>query len=261
VSDHDVVVVGAGPGGCAAALGLARAGLRVALLDRDRFPRDKVCGDAITPLGVKLLAQLGLLDDIRAIADAETRGIRVAIGRAPANELSTPLLVVRRTVLDAALVDAVRPLVDVVEQVAVTELVLAGDAVCGVIARDAQGKSVTLRASVVIGADGATSTVARLAGAQTNLREHRLLASRAYFSGVRLDDDEPEFHFLPELGGGYLWIFPAGPDRYNVGLGATTEHLTHAARTPKAWRASPRSGAARFRAAGSSKRCPARATC
>jgi 2-polyprenyl-6-methoxyphenol hydroxylase-like FAD-dependent oxidoreductase len=59
--DHDVIIVGAGPAGTAMALFAAREGLRVLLLDRCRFPRDKICGDAVLPMGVAVLRELCLL--------------------------------------------------------------------------------------------------------------------------------------------------------------------------------------------------------
>src|ERR1700754_4960142 len=62
----DVCIVGAGPAGSAAAYLLARQGRSVALVDRATFPRDKTCGDGITPRGARVLARIGALDDVRA---------------------------------------------------------------------------------------------------------------------------------------------------------------------------------------------------
>ena len=70
--DTDVLVVGAGPAGAIAALVLARAGARVHLLDRSRFPRDKLCGDTLNPGSLSILDRLGISAPIRARAEAVT---------------------------------------------------------------------------------------------------------------------------------------------------------------------------------------------
>jgi geranylgeranyl reductase family protein len=230
--DYDVIVVGAGPAGVSTALVAARAGLRVLLLDRRRFPRPKVCGDAITPLGLKMLGELGLLETVRRVADEELPRIQLGFGeRGGTSTLDTPVLVVRRYILDATLVDFVRPIVDVREGSAVTTLRWRDGAVCGVTGETDRGTAFTVSANVVVGADGASSIIARLTGCRESKADRMNVAIRAYYRDVVMTSRAPEFHFLPELGGGYLWIFPAGGNRFNVGIGATDDTL-HALGTP-----------------------------
>jgi len=234
--DYDVIVVGAGPGGFATALVAARSGLRVLVLDRKRFPRDKICGDAITPLGMTMLAQLGVLETVRAIADAQVPRIQIhPAGSSAKNTITTSVLVVRRRVLDATLLNVVRPLVDVREGHAVDRLQWCNSRVCGVAGKIDQGGRFDATARVVIGADGASSIIARLAGCRDGGHDDLLVATRAYRWGDATTEHALEFHFLPDLAGGYLWIFPVGGGCYNVGLGGPAERFRTGRRSLQAW--------------------------
>ena len=234
--EHDVIVVGGGPGGAAAALGAARRGLRVLVLDRHRFPRDKVCGDALTPFAVNVLAELGLIERVRRVAE-ELSSVAFGFGADVRRvALSTPMLVVPRRRLDAVLLDAVRPLAEVRESWQVDGLLRSANGVCGVTGRTAAGDRFEARARLVVGADGASSVVARLTASRSAQDARCLLATRAYYRGVTLDERALEFHFLPELDGGYVWIFPAGRDRYSVGLALDAARLHTSGRSLGAWR-------------------------
>ncbi|HEY2747511.1 MAG TPA: geranylgeranyl reductase family protein [Polyangia bacterium] len=235
--EHDVIVVGGGPAGATAALVAARKGLRVVLFDRARFPRDKVCGDAITPLGVAMLRELRLLDDVRAIADETLDHIAIAVGgEARTSRLETPLLVVNRRALDALLITRAGAFADVRQGWHVDDIVREGDAIAGVTGTTPDGRRFCARARVVIGADGATSIVARRAAVADPVGPAPLVATRAYFRGVALDRRAAEFHFVPALAGGYLWIFPAGADRCNVGLCARPDVMASSGRGLRQWR-------------------------
>jgi len=221
----DVIVVGAGPGGFAAALSAARQGMRVLVLDRATFPRDKVCGDAITPLGMTMLAQLGVLDVVRGVADCQVPRIEVTTVTAAPRTIETPVLVVRRRVLDSTLLDVVRPLVEVREQHAVDRILSSDGRICGVAGTTERGTRFEARADVVIGADGASSIVARLTNCRVERTSDLLIARRGYYRGVEQTSQALEFHFLPGLCGGYLWIFPLGSGRHNIGLGGTADQI------------------------------------
>ncbi|HEY7512378.1 MAG TPA: NAD(P)/FAD-dependent oxidoreductase [Vicinamibacteria bacterium] len=235
-AEHDMIVVGGGPGGAAAALGAARRGLRVLVLDRHRFPRDKVCGDALTPFGVNVLAELGLIAPVRRVAE-ELSSVAFGFGAGARHvALSTPMLVVPRRRLDALLLDAVRPLATVREGWQVDGLLRSAAGVCGVTGRTETGERFEARARVVVGADGASSVVARLTASRGAHDARRLLATRAYYRGVTLDERALEFHFLPELDGGYVWIFPSGGDCYSVGLALDADRLRAGGRSLGAWR-------------------------
>src|SRR5713226_9123716 len=161
----DAVVVGAGPGGSIAALVLARAGARVALVDKAAFPRDKACGDLVGPRGVGLLAELGVsVPDAGQGADLLVVGPSGHRSRLPAFRGRTYPghgVVIPRVVLDDALrtaalqagAEPIRARVSGVDRA-------PGGPLRALITSDGQ----RLAADAFIGADGALSPVARLAG-------------------------------------------------------------------------------------------------
>jgi len=142
-----------------------------------------------------------------------------AAGGSASRTISTPVLVVRRRVLDATLFELVRPRVEVREGHAVDRLLRCGDRVCFLAGKTDLGDQFGANSGVVVGADGASSIVARLSSCREARTDDLLIATRAYYRGVATTEPALQFHFLPELGGGYLWIFPLGGDRYNVGMG------------------------------------------
>lgn len=163
----DVIVVGARCAGSPLAMLLARAGLRVCLLDRARFPSETPSTHGIQPTGVEVLGKLGVRDRVADVAAAidrasmafnevrfEVDGITRLVG--------APMLNVRRVTLDTILVDAAAAAgADVRTATAVTGLVVEDGRVAGVRTRSGE-----LRAPLVVGADGVRSTVARLVGAR-----------------------------------------------------------------------------------------------
>jgi flavin-dependent dehydrogenase len=172
----DVLIVGAGPAGIAAALPLHRAGLEVAVVDRARFPRNKPCAEYLSPGTLAELAHLGLLPAVDLAGGLPLDGTRVfgplgsrltgrfaLAGHQPIRDTGLSL---RRTRLDAALLEAARQEgVTIREGTAVQDLVYRDGAVGGAVLADDDGRSV-LRARLVIGADGLRSVVARCLGGQ-----------------------------------------------------------------------------------------------
>ena len=163
----DVVIVGARAAGAPLAAELARAGVRVCVVDQAKFPSDTASTHVVQPSGVKLLRELGVVDDLLAVApplERITMSLDDVTIRADAVSalVGAPGLCVRRITLDQVLVNAaVAAGADVRTRTAVTGLLSDdGDRVCGV--RTSHGD---IRARVVVGADGVSSTVARLVGA------------------------------------------------------------------------------------------------
>jgi geranylgeranyl reductase family protein len=210
----DVVVVGSGPAGSAAALGALRAWpkARVALLDRAEFPRDKSCGDGVAPHVLDVLARLGVrgvLDDWPGV-----RKLRLGFVDGPelAGTMRRPAFVVPRAVLDArlravALDRGAQPITHRVRRVEVESgrVVLDG----------------ALEAAVVIGADGAHSAVRSCLGpAAGGGGGPKAIALRGYAPVGDLPPDEQLIAF-GRAGGvpAYAWSFPIGDGRVNVGYG------------------------------------------
>ncbi len=167
-SSFDVIIVGGGPAGAATAAWLAEAGWSVALLDRARFPRDKACGEFLTPQAAHLLRQLGVWETLR---EQGMREVRATLLVAPDGRQveHAPLeggpagYALRRTVLDSLLLQHARDKGVIVEEgFAVRELCRNDDgSVTGVTGKNSGGESRTLKARLVVGADGAHSLVAR----------------------------------------------------------------------------------------------------
>jgi menaquinone-9 beta-reductase len=165
---NEVVVIGGGPAGAATALRLAQDGVGVLLLDRARFPRDKACGEFLTPQACRLMADLGVWEDVVA---AGARPVAATTLIAPNGETLRHTSsdgkpagwTIRRVALDAVLLQAVkRAGVPVREGFAVRTILRdESGTTWGVSGTDANGEPQTLPARIVIGADGSHSLVAR----------------------------------------------------------------------------------------------------
>jgi len=229
----DVIVVGAGPAGSTTAFYLAQAGLDVLLLEKSRFPREKVCGDGLTPRGVRALVAMGI-----SVGEEDgwvrNKGLRV-IGAGQRMELPWPELssypgygLVRpRTDLDQMLARrAEQAGARLLEGVTVTGPVRDDRTgrITGVTAKAADGAGErTYRARVVVAADGNSSRLSVSMGLRKRDDRPLGVAVRTYYRSPRHDDDYLESwldlwdgdRLLP----GYGWIFGMGDGTSNVGLG------------------------------------------
>lgn len=227
----DLVVVGAGPAGSAAALAALRLDpeARVLLLDRADFPRDKACGDGVAPHAIDVLDDLGLpglVDDHRPVSRLHLGAVR---GPSVTGDMRRPARVVPRAVLDARIRSGalaagavpdrrtVRGLLAPQRDAAVLDLVDVprGRALPG----SPTGSSGSVRAKVVVAADGAQSAVRRSLGLPRNRPGHLALALRGY-APVRDDlGHEQRIVFADRDWPAYAWSFPVGDGRANVGYG------------------------------------------
>jgi geranylgeranyl reductase family protein len=215
---RDVLIVGGGPAGSALACLLRRRGHDVLLLDGARFPRDKICGEGISPEAWRLLDLMGASERIHALHPHPLRGMQLTApdGTTFCGEYrgrARPGFALRRLTLDAALIESARAAgTDVREGTRVTGLVGRSGAVGGVLADDGTGSREFL-GRVVVGADGRHSVVARRLGL---LREHphlRRFAVRGYWEGMDGLSEKGEMHVGP---GGYCGIAPLSSTLANV---------------------------------------------
>ncbi|MFC1746962.1 NAD(P)/FAD-dependent oxidoreductase [Candidatus Neomarinimicrobiota bacterium] len=226
----DVIIVGGGPAGAAATLYARRLGMQTLLVDKAAFPRDKVCGDALSGKSVEILRDLDLLEKTAQLPGAAIRRI---IFTSPAHtELEIDLTksslnqipegyVIRRRVFDAFLFEEARNAADeCLEEFTVKDLVREDGYVSGV--RGILGNSseeLTFRSRIVLGADGFNSIVARKTGLYRHESRHMIVALRQYFENVQGLTDQIELHFIDEVIPGYFWIFPLENGYANVGIG------------------------------------------
>ena len=230
--EADVIVVGAGPSGSTTAYYLAQAGLDVLLLEKSRFPREKVCGDGLTPRGVKALVAMGI-----SVSEQDgwvrNKGLRV-IGAGQRMELLWPELssypdygLVRpRTDLDQMLARRAQQAgARLHEGVTVTGPVLDDRTgrITGVTAKSTDDGERAYAARVIVAADGNSSRLSVSMGLRKRDDRPLGVAVRTYYRSPRHDDDYLESwldlwdgdRLLP----GYGWIFGMGDGTSNVGLG------------------------------------------
>jgi geranylgeranyl reductase family protein len=217
VSVRDVLVVGGGPAGVASAIFLRQRGHDVLLIDEARFPRDKVCGEGISPEAWRLFDAMGASPAVRALGPWALRGMTVVSpdGTAFTGDYGDARegLAVRRQALDQALLGVARHAgIDVREGVRACGVLEQDGRVTGIRA-DEGGAQEDLHARLVVAADGRRSLVARRLG---HLREHgrlRKFSVRGHFAGMQGLGDHGEMHVG---GGGYCGVAPLGPIEANV---------------------------------------------
>jgi menaquinone-9 beta-reductase len=237
-TDLDVLVVGAGPAGVAAALTAHERGLHVACLDRATFPRDKTCGDGLTASALRLLEALGVgvpaIASTQPVTTVALRGPNGRISELPLPRDGHHAVVTTRLDLDAALVRRAREAgVDVHEGRTVMALEMTRDRVV-VEHADGDGTTIATSAQYVIAGDGHYSTVRRLVAPEPDRDLGSWHAFRQYFRGV--DDDRLWVLFEPDLLPGYAWVFPLPGARANVGFGVLRDPHTSGKQLAGLWR-------------------------
>jgi 2-polyprenyl-6-methoxyphenol hydroxylase-like FAD-dependent oxidoreductase len=214
---YDVIVVGARCSGSPTAMLLARAGHRVLVVDRARFPSDTISTHLIHPPGVGALCRWGLLDRVTVTGCPPIHtysfdfGPVTIIGR-PGTEDSPVAYCPRRTVLDKVLVDAAAAAgAEIREGFTVSDLVVADDRVIGIRGHGRNGSAVTEHAHVVVGADGVHSLVARAVRPHRYRDTPRLQSSYySYYSGLPMDG-RYEVYIRPEERRGF-GVMPTNDD-------------------------------------------------
>lgn len=224
----DVLVVGAGPAGAAAAAWAARDGVDVLLADTATFPRDKACGDGLTPRAVAELDRLDLGGWVRA--HGTNRGLRAAGfgqvlelpwpgGSLPDHGGAVPRLELDARIREVALSAGAVPL----EGAKAVDVVRDGDRIAGVVFERA-GVPHTVSCQRLVVADGARSTLGRVLGREWHRDTAFGVAARGYVRSGRSADEWISSHL--ELRGeenevlaGYGWVFPLSDGEVNIGVG------------------------------------------
>ncbi|MGH9030465.1 MAG: geranylgeranyl reductase family protein [Acidimicrobiales bacterium] len=243
---HDVLVVGGGPAGASCAYWLADAGWDVVVVEKKHFPRDKTCGDGLTPRAVRQLTDMGLagaLSGAHLYAGLRACAYGMAVELEWPDHPSFPSLgyVITRHDLDQLVAErAAKAGADVRQGWEATEPLRDGDAAghdastttlpgcsgASVVDHD-NGHSSPVKARYVVVADGSNSRFGRALGTTRDKARPLGMALRGYFRSPRHDDGFIESHLdIRDASGtvlpGYGWIFPLGDGRVNAGVGLLT---------------------------------------
>jgi len=223
MEQFDVVVVGGGPAGSAAAWAAANQGCSVAIIDKAVFPRDKPCGDGLLTNGVDALRTLGLADQLKSFHRIDGAEFRYREGSVRHDRPSWGVTAPREH-LDALLLAQARAAgAKVTEGTKVTEPVLDGSTVCGVRCTTSTGAQLTVPARVVIAADGAHSILAKTLRTTAWRTQPMLNLVRAVVDAGPAGSEHTMYLELLEQDGITLpaggWAFPLGDSRLNIGVG------------------------------------------
>ncbi len=228
INNFDIIIAGAGPAGATATLALMKSGLKIAVIDKENFPRDKICGDAVSSIAKRILRQIDPTLETDLLDFAPKTNITKAKLYSPefkSLEIGFAKVghCIRRLDFDNWLYNKAKSNNDAtfIHGHAIKDISYDKDLVT-VILEGGQ----TLTARLILGCDGAQSMVAKkLAGFKVD-RNHYSGAVRQYYRNVAgLDPNALEVYFLKDYLPGYFWIFPLSNNEANIGFGMLSKTI------------------------------------
>jgi menaquinone-9 beta-reductase len=222
--DCDVIISGGGPAGSAIAYHLAKAGLDVIVLEADKFPKDKVCGDGVSPIAINELDKMGITKSkiFKSANEITKVGLFVKdnhaiVDLALPEELPYHARIIPRLELDNSIYETAKKVgAKYKENCRVTDYKIYDDKVV-VFAKQDQ-KTIQFVAKIIVGADGSRSIVRRKLLKKDTDETYQLVGLRAYYDNVNGPNDRMDVYFIGDNFPGIYWFFPEGKNGANIGL-------------------------------------------
>ena len=229
IKQYDVIILGAGPAGSTATIALQKSNLKVAVLEKETFPRDKICGDAVSSVVKRVLRQIDPELEKKLDVFEEKVYIEKAKLYSPKFEsleiaFSKKGHCIKRIVFDNWLFELAiqNTNADIFQNVSVKNVIVNNE-----FAEVKLADGTTFRSKIILGCDGAHSIAAKqLANFKVD-RKHYSGAVRQYYQNVSgLEGNALEVYFLKDYLPGYFWIFPLKNNEANVGFGMLSETIS-----------------------------------
>jgi len=208
----------------------------VLLVDKAKFPRDKICGDAFSGKSMGMARELGVVEEYEKQPHEPVYGVLFSSPKGTVLEIpfpgsekgkkSKPGFCIKRINGDDALFQTAKKKVETLEEFTVTGLIEENGFVAGVKGKQKDGTELEIRAKIVVGADGTSSVICQKVGESALPPQHQVIATRGYYQGVSGLSGNIELHFVDDVMPGYFWIFPLDNGWANVGLGLLTSEKT-----------------------------------
>jgi len=233
---YDVIIVGAGPSGSTAALYAKHYGLKTLLVDKQKFPRDKICGDALSGKSVGILRDLNLFEEVQKLPGAFIQTVTFSspehvifnINLKQSSLKETPKgFVIRRKYFDEFMFSKAKDAAtETIEEFIVTDVLKENGKVVGITGKNhSTDEKVDYYGKIVLAGDGYNSIIARRLDLYDHDPKHWVVALRCYYKDVKGLTDQIELHYVDEVVPGYFWIFPLEDNYANVGIGMLHQYI------------------------------------
>ena len=235
--DTDVVIIGAGPAGCSASIYLAKFGIPHVIVEKETYPRDKVCGDALSGKVVNQLKKLNpeWVNELKEFSDAYTPSWGVLFSAPDGNEIGIPFkhkpseaehspgFISKRIDYDYWLFQKLDTnFANVLQNTEVKEVTIHKNGV------EVMCDVCTINAKIILSAEGTRALVTKKYLDYRLEKQHHCAGLRAYYDGVTGLDEQGfiELHFVKESLPGYFWVFPLPNGQANVGIGMLSKYVS-----------------------------------
>ena len=220
---YDVLIVGAGPNGSAAAITLAKQGHSVLLIDQFSFPREKICGDGLTGNSVRMLEQLGVWNEISASGNTMSK-VEIFYKKDRSFALNIFVCTFRREKLDKILLDHAQSSGAEFKALKFTGKIENKDGHSVFETKNSEAETVQVSAKIALLSTGCQHTRALKNVKNISLKKPDLFAIRGYYQADWNVGHIQIFPIGKTNSDGYLWLFPMGNNEYNIGCGATENY-------------------------------------